>query len=98
VGPTEGLQTTPDGRIIGSRLIHIARDTEWGMALRSHFLMGFDLPGAGLSPELVCGIVPDALGPAILQHCYDEFTFLSRFLPSLHLAEGTPREAVKRPW
>jgi DAPG hydrolase PhiG domain len=98
VAPTDGLRHTPDGKIIGSRLIHIARDIEWGMVLRSHFLMGFDLPAAGLSPQAVVEAVPDPLGPGLLQHCYDEFTILSRLLPSIYLAEATPPHAVKRPW
>jgi len=37
----------PDGRVIGGRLAHVARDTEWGLALRSHFFMGLDLPDTG---------------------------------------------------
>lgn len=39
-----------DGRVLGGRLLHIARDTEWGMALRSHFYVGYDLPDTGLTP------------------------------------------------
>ena len=88
---------TPDGAVIGTRLIHLCRDTPTGLALRTHFFLGHDLPGVGLPPSRLAEIFPDALGPALLQHCYDEFTFLARFLPSLHDAEGTGTPAV-RPW
>lgn len=98
VGFTDSLKVAPDGRVAGSRLIHLARDTDWGMALRSHFLMGFDLPSTGLSPDEVTELVPDLMGPSLLQHCYDEFTFLSRILPSLYAAEAMPRSSVKLPW
>ena len=50
-GMTHNPPRTDDGRVLGGRLLHIARDTEWGMALRSHFYMGADLPDLGVSPE-----------------------------------------------
>jgi hypothetical protein len=88
----------PDGRILGGRLLHIARDTPWGCALRSHFYMGQDLPAAGHSPAQIEQMLPDAFGQALLQHCYNEFTFLSRFLPSLFMAENRKTHPVKLPW
>ena len=88
----------PDGRVMGSRLYHIARDTPWGAALRSHFFLGEDLPSLGKRPEEIAQIVPDAMGPALLAHCYNEFTFLSRFLPSLFGAENRAAHAVAVPW
>jgi hypothetical protein len=51
--------------------------------LRSHFFIGQ---------------VPDAFGEALLQHGYDEFTFLSRFLPSLFIAESRSRLNIPLPW
>ncbi len=90
--------TRPDGTILGGRLLHIARDTPWGCALRSHFFMGQDLPLAGKSAEEIEAMVPDVAGIALLQHCYNEFTFLSRFLPSLFIAENRKTHAVKVPW
>ena len=42
----------------------------------------------GKSPDEVREMVPDAFAGALLQHCYNEFTFLSRFLPSLYVAEN----------
>ena len=44
-----GLSHSPkrqsDGAVIGGRVLHIGRDTAWGLALRSHFYLGQDLPG-----------------------------------------------------
>lgn len=88
----------PDGRLLGGRLLHIGRDTPWGYALRSHFYLGQDLPEVGKSPQEICEMVPDQLGIALLQHCYNEFTFLSRFLPSLFIAENRVTHEVKLPW
>ncbi|OWW19265.1 DAPG hydrolase family protein [Noviherbaspirillum denitrificans] len=88
----------PDGRILGGRLLHIGRDTAWGCVLRSHFFIGQDLPGLGKSPEEVAEMVPDAFGGALLTHCYNEFTFLSRFLPSLFIAENRTSHPVSLPW
>jgi hypothetical protein len=88
----------PDGAVIGGRLLHVGRDTPWGLALRSHFFIGYDLPAAGLSPAQVEAEVPAEFGIALLQHCYNEFTFLSRFLPSLHLAEHRDDMRPAVPW
>ena len=46
------------GRPIGVRLLHVARDTEWGMVLRTRFWMG-----AGL-PEAPAREIPDEAGLA----------------------------------
>jgi hypothetical protein len=86
------------GRILGGRLLHIGRDTPWGCALRSHFFIGQDLPSLGKSPEEVAAIVTDDFGRGLLQHCYNEFTFLSRFLPSLFIAENRTTHKVHVPW
>ena len=88
----------PDGRLLGGRLLHIARDTPWGCALRSHFYMGQDLPLAGKSPQEIEEMVPDVFAAGLLQHCYNEFTFLSRFLPSLFIAENRDTHKVHLPW
>jgi hypothetical protein len=88
----------PQGRILGSRLFHICRDTEWGSVLRSHFFLGCDLHAAGRSPIELQAMIPDAVAPALLTHCYSEFTYLSRFLPSLFAAENREVRAVALPW
>ena len=68
------------------------------MALRSHFYVGYDLPELGLSPDEVAQQAPEELGRGLLQHAYDEFTFLSRFLPSLFLAEHRDIRPPRAPW
>jgi hypothetical protein len=88
----------PDGRILGGRLLHIARDTPWGCALRSHFYIGQDLPAAGKSAAEIQAIASDDFARALLMHCYNEFTFLSRFLPSLYVAENRQTHPVRVPW
>lgn len=86
------------GQVLGSRLFHLCRDTSWGTVLRSHFFLGWDLPMAGATAARITQMIPDAAGPALLQHCYSEFTFLSRFLPSLFIAENRDTHAVALPW
>lgn len=98
VGFSHQPKRGPRGELIGGRLLHLARDTAWGMCLRSHFYLGQDLPGFGMKPDQIEREVPDELGSALLQHCYNEFTFLSRFLPSLYLGETRDRLEVPLPW
>jgi hypothetical protein len=98
VGNTHNPPRLEDGRVVGGRILHIGRDTEWGLALRSHFYLGHDFPDLGITPEQALEIVPDDLGTALLQHCYNEFTFLSRFLPSLYVAEHRDSSTPAVPW
>jgi hypothetical protein len=98
VGFSHQPKRGPRGEVIGGRLLHIARDTDWGMCLRSHFFLGQDLPSLGMKPADVEKECPDDFGEALLQHCYNEFTFLSRFLPSLYLGENRDRTEVTVPW
>jgi hypothetical protein len=77
------------GRPVGGRMCHSARDTAEGMVLRSRFWLG---EGA---PEGVAAGIPEELGVDLMQHAYTEFTYLSRFLPSLYIAEN--REHVPAP-
>ena len=98
VAPQEVASYTPEGALIGTRVVHLCRDTDWGTALRSRFLFGFDLPAMGLAPEQVAELVPEVMGPNLVQHCYDEFTFLSRILPALYTAEHLDQEDIRRPW
>jgi DAPG hydrolase PhiG domain len=88
----------PAGRVMGTRLFHICRDTEWGSVLRSHFFLGWDLPSIGKSPDQIAQMIPDPVAPALLGHCYNEFSFLSRFLPSLFSAENRATHKVQLPW
>jgi hypothetical protein len=87
-----------DGTVLGGRLLHVGRDTPWGLALRSHFYIGQDLPAAGLSAAQVTETATDEFGESLLQHAYNEFTYLSRFLPSLFIAEHRDERAPALPW
>ncbi len=98
VGFTHLPPRLPDGSVLGGRLLHVGRDTDWGLALRSHFFIGQDLPAGGASPAEVEQMVPDAFGRGLLQHAYNEFTFLSRFLPSLFIAEHRDVRVPIVPW
>ena len=98
IGLGDNPERTPDGRVLGGRLLHIGRDTEWGLALRSHFYLGQDLSILGRSPAEVAEIFPDEFGRALLMHCYNEFTFLARFLPSLFLGDNRETLDIALPW
>jgi hypothetical protein len=91
-------QRSPDGSVLGGRMGHIGRDTPWGLVLRSHFFLGHDLPDAGVTSDQLTEMLPDELAPALLQHAYNEFTFLSRFLPSLFIAEHRDERTPAVPW
>jgi hypothetical protein len=98
VGFSHTPPRTADGMVLGGRLLHIGRDAGRGLALRSHFYMGQDLPDLGESPAEIEELFPDRFGQALLMHCYNEFTFLSRFLPSLYLAENRDSVKIDLPW
>ena len=97
-GESHTPHRTPDGAMIGSRLLHVCRDTAWGTVLRSHYFLGHDLPGIGLPPAAIAAELPDQVGPGLVQHCYEEFTFLAEILPGLHRAEALQPSQVVRPW
>ena len=86
------------GEVMGSRLFHICRDTDWGSVLRSHFFIGWDLPAIGKTPQDIRSMLGDEIAPALLAHCYNEFRFLSDFLPSLFKAENRNTHPVQLPW
>ena len=79
-------------------MFHVLRDTPWGCVLRSHFYMGYDLPALGKTAAQMAEMIPDLAAQALLAHCYNEFTFLSRFLPSLFIAENRCTRKVDLPW
>ncbi|EMF59576.1 DAPG hydrolase family protein [Stenotrophomonas maltophilia] len=73
------------------QMLHVARDTPFGCVLRSRFVLGLD----STDPHRDAG---DAVGLGLLKHCYTEFSFLSRLLPSLYYGERANGEAVPLPW
>ena len=98
VGLSHAPHKDDSGAIVGSRLLHIGRDAPWGLVLRSHFFLGQDMPRMGMSRDEIAQAFPDAFGRALLMHCYNEFTFLSKFLPSLFIAENRDSIAISTPW
>ncbi len=92
----------PNGNVLGSRLVHIGRDTSWGMVLRTHLWFGQDLPALGVPPAGIIQLFSDGLGSAFIQHAYNEMTFLSHFLPQLYRAEKYKSDPanypIKLPW
>lgn len=98
IGLSHAPERDANGRVLGGRLLHIGRDTPWGCALRSHFYLGQDLPSLGLHPDEISKVFSQEFGRALLQHCYNEFIFLSRFLPSLYIAENRDRKPITVPW
>ena len=84
--------------MLGGRLLHIGRDTKWGLALRSHFYMGQDLVADGWTPDQLKAEFSDDFGRALLMHCYNEFTFLSRFLPGIYTGDNRDAKPVTLPW
>ena len=83
------------GRPIGTRLLHIGRDTADGMVLRSRFWLG---AGLDLPPEEIEQQIPDEVGLGLMRHANTEFKYLARFLPSLYIAEERDHERVELPW
>ncbi|MDA3643096.1 hypothetical protein LZ318_19510 [Saccharopolyspora indica] len=86
-----------NGRVLGNRLLHLGRDTDWGMVLRSHFYFGVDLAETS-TPDQLRETFTDEFAQEMLRHCYNEMTFLSRFLPHLHATDNRDRTPVPAPW
>ena len=76
-----------EGRVLGGRLLHVGRDTQHGMVLRSHFFLGQDLAGAK-APEELAQLLPDQVGLGLLEHSNTEWMHLASFLPALYVAEN----------
>ena len=91
IGFGDAIELDAEGDPMDGQMIHLARDTPFGCVLRSRFYLGL----SSARPEQD---VPDVLGLNLLRHCYTEFTFLSRFLPSIYYGEHANDEAVPLPW
>ncbi|WP_445658867.1 DAPG hydrolase family protein [Achromobacter sp. NCFB-sbj8-Ac1-l] len=91
IGFGDAIELDAEGDPMDGQMIHLARDTPFGCVLRSRFYLGL----SSAQPEQD---VPDVLGLNLLRHCYTEFTFLSRFLPSIYYGEHANDEAVPLPW
>jgi hypothetical protein len=76
-------------------MAHICRDTPDGMVLRSRFWLG---GGSGIPAEELRKAIPDQVGLGLMRHANTEFKYLSRFLPSLYIADRREDEPVELPW
>ena len=85
------VQGTP---FVATRMVHLIRDTEDGVEMRSRFWLGsfrFRMGRAGnllnrllLARFLARKIFKDDAGPAMLTHCAEEMNNLASFLPDLY--------------
>lgn len=91
IGFGEHIALDANGDPQDGQMVHLARDTPFGCVLRSRFLLG----QSSAQPAVD---LPDELGLGLLRHCYSEFTYLSRFLPSLYYGEHANGEAAPLPW
>ena len=83
------------GRPNNGRMAHICRDTPDGMVLRSRFWLG---GGSGPPPEALRGAISERVGLGLMRQANTEFKYLSRFLPSLYVADRREAEPVELPW
>ncbi len=83
------------GRPRGGRMTHVARDTPYGMVLRSHFWLG---EGLGAPADDLRALLPEEMGLGLMKHAHSEFFYLARFLPSLYIAGQRETEPVPLPW
>lgn len=91
IGFGENITMDADGFPIDGKMVHLARDTEFGCVLRSRFVLGASLA----DPE---SELPDEIGFGLMRHCYNEFSYLSRLLPSLYYGEHGNGEKAPLPW
>ncbi|QGZ42329.1 hydrolase [Pseudoduganella flava] len=91
IGFGDDIAVDDEGDPRDGRMLHLVRDTPYGCVLRSRFLLG-------LAADEPRHAVPDALGLNLMRHCYTEFTYLSRFLPSLYYGEHANGELAPLPW
>ncbi|WP_240993952.1 DAPG hydrolase family protein [Rahnella sp. Larv3_ips] len=89
IGFGEEVGLDSQGDPLDGQMLHIARDTPFGCVLRSRFILGMSNDDSG-HPT-------DEMGLALIRHCYTEFTFLSRFLPSLYYGEKANDEEIALP-
>ena len=89
IGFGDHAQLDAHGDPLDGDMVHLARDTPFGCA-RSRFYLG----KSSAQPERDAA---DELGLALLRHCYTEFTYLSRFLPSIYYGEHGNGEKPRCP-
>ena len=90
IGFGEKTELDSQGDPLDGQMLHVVRDTPFGCVLRSRFILGMSNDDHA-EPA-------DDVGLALRRHCYTEFTFLSRFLPSLYYGEKANDEKIALPW
>jgi len=80
------------GRPKGGQLVHLGRDTPFGLVLRSNFWLGWGLP---LTPEQLEVEIPEQMGLDLMKHSWQEWFYLMRFLPAVYIADR--RDEVPAP-
>lgn len=90
IGFGQQVALDANGDPVDGEMLHLVRDTPYGCVLRSRFLLGKSCASA--REEL-----PDEMGFNLMRHCYNEFSYLAQFLPSLYYAENG-HEAAPLPW
>ncbi|MDX8568068.1 hypothetical protein OZ668_08735 [Elizabethkingia sp. HX XZB] len=91
IGFGEHAPVDHNGDPMDGYMFHVARDTPFGCVLRSQFYLGAtvaDTPNP----------LPEEIGLGLMQHCYSEFTYLSRFLASIYYAENQDGDKAPLPW
>jgi DAPG hydrolase PhiG domain len=94
------LGTGPDplrdeqGRPADGRMVHLGRENDFGLVLRSTFWLG---SGVDAPAEVLRELLPQELGLALMVHSHTEFKYLSHILPALYAAEAEPDTAAV-PW
>jgi DAPG hydrolase PhiG domain len=94
IGIGEEPNRDEQGRPANGRMVHLGRDNQFGLVLRSSFWLG---AGVDAPPEALRELIPDELGLSLLQHAHTEWKLLARFLPSLYAAE-VEGERTAIPW
>jgi hypothetical protein len=95
---TTGIGPEPlrdeQGRPANGKMVHLGRDNEFGLVLRSNFWLG---AGAPVPAELLEEMLPEQMGIDLMFHAHTEFKYLSHILPALYAAEAEPQTAPI-PW
>ena len=82
------------GRPADGKMVHLGRDNEFGLVLRSSFWLG---GGVDAPPDVLREMIPEQLGLDLMFHAHTEFKYLSHILPALYAAEAEPETAAV-PW
>jgi hypothetical protein len=83
------------GRPLGGQLVHLGRDTHFGLVLRSNFWLGWGLPG---TPADIEREIPTELGLNLMKHSSQEWFYLMRFLPAIYIADRRDEEPAPVAW